>query len=394
MSFFFPIECLFILQFRVPRSMPSQEDVEEINTYLQQHTQKQAEKGIEKKNLLTGLQRALFGETHADYSPASTPRATTIPLTPTSPVSPPVPAVAPAAKPTVLPASVVKEKNTMEISPTPIAVAPPSQMAAPKTETPIPDSRMHYKSDEETETTPLSPPPARFNPYPNPYRKAVPSPPTFSDSTAPPWVMRTLPAESRDVRKESNAASAPGIADSNLKSAPVQTAVPLKKEIQSFTTPAPTNTSVMGKDTRSTRAKMMELVHETNGKEGNDSPHRMPWHADASGEVTPNELVGLAPAPVPVRAPISPVAPSPSAVERTPSPAALLPGLNSQEHDYLLRKEQEYDRAHARSGNPAATASPSITSPTPNTENASIDEKKAILGRLKELMAQHQGTPL
>ena len=388
--------------------MPSQEDVEEINTYLQQHTQKQAEKGIEKKNLLTGLQRALFGETHADYAPAAAPRVTNVPPAPTPPARTPVSAVIPAAKPIVPPISAAKEKNTLEISTAPVAVVPSSQTAIPKTETTIPASRMHYKSDEETETTPLSPPPARFNPYPNPYRKAVPSPPTFSDSTAPPWVMRTLPAESRDIRKENNESSAPmpsaskGVAPLSTpsivppSSRPIVTPAPasLKKEIQSFTTPAPTNTSVMGKDTRSTRAKMMELVHETNGKEGNNSPHRMPWHADASGEVTPNELVGLAPSPTPARAPISPVAPSPSAVERTPSPAALLPGLNSQEHDYLLRKEQEYDRAHARSGNPAATASPSITSPTPNTENASIDEKKAILGRLKELMAQHQGTPL
>ncbi len=384
--------------------MPSQEDVEEINTYLQQHTQKQAEKGVERKNLLTGLQRALFGETHADYAPAAAPRVTNVPPAPTPPARTPVSAVIPAAKPIVPPISAAKEKNTLEISTAPVAVVPSSQTAIPKTETTIPASRMHYKSDEETETTPLSPPPARFNPYPNPYRKAVPSPPTFSDSTAPPWVMRTLPAESRDIRKENNEAPTPAgaLPASQFVTTPLPVvsptaplaSTPLKKEIQSFTTPAPTTTSVMGKDTRSTRAKMMELVHETNGKEGNNSPHRMPWHADASGEVTPNELVGLAPSPTPARAPISPVAPSPSAVERTPSPAALLPGLNSQEHDYLLRKEQEYDRAHARSGNPAATASPSITSPTPNTENASIDEKKAILGRLKELMAQHQGTPL
>ena len=380
--------------------MASQEDVEEINTYLQQHAQKQAEKGVEQKNFLTGLQRALFGETHADYpsppsraaptpspSPQSLHAPTPVPVTPPAPIVNPIPA-APVSTP------IVAEKNNFSTAVAPSTASPTPVRApsggVPSTSSPSNSGRMPYKFSEETDTPALSPPPARFNPYPNPYHKAVPSPPTFSDSTAPPWVMRTLPAESRDTRKENSGDIAPVVADSASKSTPVPAAVPLKKEIQSFTSPAAPTLSPV-KDPRSTRAKMMELVHETNSKEGNDSPHRMPWHADTSGEVTPNELVGLASTSPPVRTPASPDAAAASS-KRSAIPSLPSAGLNSQEHDYLLRKEQEYDRAHAGIGNPAGSSSPASTHPIQNTENSSMDEKKVILGRLKELMAQHQNT--
>ncbi|QQR92951.1 MAG: hypothetical protein IPJ89_01755 [Candidatus Iainarchaeum archaeon] len=384
--------------------MASQEDVDEINAYLQQHAQKQAAKGVEQKNLFTTLQHALFGETHADYAP---------PVPPSSPVaptmqSPPAPATIPAAAPT--PPSVPRVVS----DPSPKPSAPkPAPAAIPKTPSPaveasremvatnpknmttvsmasepavVPEKKintrappaaptpMPYKFSEETDTAALSPPPARFNPYPNPYRKAIPSPEKFSDSTAPPWVMRTLPSESRDIRKEADTpAPSPTPSEQSLSSRPPVS----KKELN--TPAAPTPTRAPEKSPASTRVKMMELVNETSGTDGNNSPHRMPWHPDTSGEVTPNELVGLQSTPVAKRP--APVTPSPP--REMPVRPTTPMGLNAHEHDYLLRKEQEYDSTHAAVPAPMTTTDGNTTS----------DEKRAILGRLKELMAQHGGQP-
>lgn len=368
--------------------MASQEDVDEINTYLQQHAQRQAAKGAEQHNLLTALQHALFGETHADYAPpavsASAPKAPepaplTAPTVTPAPVKKVTPAIVPTPKEEIkkeIPVASVKEKTILDIAPPSVAAnaTPEPQAITPKIQTP--PTRMSYKLNEESEKTPLSPPPARFNPYPNPYHKAIPSPEKFSDSTAPPWVMRSLPNESRDTRKENESVAVTPILREK-ETTQAMPATPAKK-----TSPAITPVARdIEKGNQSTRAKMIDLVHETNGKDGNNSPHSMPWHADNSGEVTANELVGLAPSTPVNRAPItSTPTPLPAATPR-PTPSAPA-GLQQHEHEYLLRKEQEYDTQLAKSAS-------SLPSAALAGENTSVDEKKAILGRLKELMAQH-----
>ncbi len=350
--------------------MPTSEDVEAINEFLSTRKKPVAEAETPPPEgnspLLHRIQQAVFGETHAHYASSSagpnTPRATTGgKINAVENESSPVVSTAPAAFSSShfsIPSRDSTESKK-EISST------PSSSAAPATPSSV-------SAAPET----ITPPAARFNPNPLPYTKPTPSPQQFSDSTAPPWVMRTLPAEARSdtpfvsprqSQSKEIASSVQRYPSTVTLSSSSSSSPPAPANARSSNSvfPAKTIPVLEKKSTISTRQQLEKLVEETQGKEGNESGHSLPWHAPPSKEIMPNELVGISFPTYSVSSPsMSPISPSDA--------------LQPHEHAYLAQREKEFDRGNS--------------SPTLIENNTAKDEKQAILLRLKEMMAEHSGT--